>query len=476
VYIGAADPIQAIREMPVNGSLFGGHMPKTLAASLLGLSILLILGLPALAQTETPSTTDAISKLAANASKESQACIKCHREGVAPLVVQQWATSRHAQVGIACFECHQAATDRPDGFDHFGQRISVMVTPNSCGTCHAQEAQEFQASHHAQAGQILGSLDNVLGEDVEGPAAAVMGCKKCHGSVVKVLGQGKLDPATWPNEGIGRVNPDGSKGSCSVCHSRHTFSLAIARQPESCGYCHLGPDHPQAEIYDESKHGVTYRSLIAHMNLDSPTWVLGKDYNAAPTCDTCHMGATSKLASTHDVGARISWNLRPEIAIHQADWQKKRDTMKSVCANCHASAWVDNFYSQFDNVVELGNEKFFKPAKEIMQKLQQAGKLSTTPFDSSIKWTYFELWHHQGRRARMGASMNGPDYVQWLGFYEVAKIFYKDFLPEAEHLLPGVTSGVRENAYHQWLKGLSAEQRQKIREFYQKRYEQPPQQ
>ena len=201
-----------------------------------------------------------VEKLASNTSKESQACIACHQSGTAPLAVQQWAASRHAQVGIGCYECHQADNTRPDAFDHFGYSISAIVTPKSCGACHAQEAAEFQASHHAQAGQILGSLDNVLGEDVEGPAAAAMGCKKCHGSEVKVLGKGKLDPATWPNEGIGRLNPDGSKGSCSVCHSRHTFSLAIARQPESCGYCHLGPDHPQAEIYAESKHGVTYRA------------------------------------------------------------------------------------------------------------------------------------------------------------------------------------------------------------------------
>jgi hypothetical protein len=89
-----------------------------------------------------------------------------------------------AQVGIGCYECHQADKTRPDAFDHFGYSISVMVTPKSCGTCHAQQAAEFQASHHAQAGQILGSLDNVLGEDVEGPAAAAMGCKKCHGSEV----------------------------------------------------------------------------------------------------------------------------------------------------------------------------------------------------------------------------------------------------------------------------------------------------
>ena len=75
----------------------------------------------------------------------------------------------------------------------------------------------------------------------------------------------------------------------------------------------------------------------------------------------------------------------------------------------------------------------------------------------------------------LGASMNGPDYVQWHGFYEVARIFYSDFLPEAEHLLSGVTSAVKESNYHQWLKGLSAEQRQNIREYYQKRYEQLPQ-
>ncbi len=55
-------------------------------------------------------------------------------------------------------------------------------------------------------------------------AAAVSGCWQCHGSEVKVLPGGKLDPATWPNTGIGRINPDGSEGSCSACHSRHSFS------------------------------------------------------------------------------------------------------------------------------------------------------------------------------------------------------------------------------------------------------------
>jgi hydroxylamine dehydrogenase len=420
------------------------------------------------------ATPASVAKLAASSSKESQACIKCHQDKATPLAVQQWAESKHAVSGIGCYECHQAGKERPDSFEHFNYRISVVVSPKVCGSCHAEQTAQFEASHHAMAAEILGSLDNVLGELVEGPQAAINGCNKCHGSVVKVLGDGKLDSSTWPNEGIGRINPDGSKGSCSVCHSRHTFSLAIARQPESCGYCHLGPDHPQEEIFNESKHGVTFRSLIGQMNLNSDSWVLGKDYNVAPTCDTCHMGATSKLPATHDVGARLSWNLRPEIAIKQKDWQAKRSDMKSVCLNCHASDWVDNFYTQFDGVVDMGNDKFFAPSKDIMAKLQKAGKLTSTPFDTKIKWTYFELWHHQGRRARMGASMNGPDYVQWHGYYEVAKIFYTEFIPEAEALMPGVTTETMNSDAHKWIKGLPPEERKRIREFYQKRYEQSP--
>jgi hypothetical protein len=64
--------------------------------------------------------------------------------------------------------------------------------------------------------------------------------------------------------------------------------------------------------------------------------------------------------------------------------------------------------------------------------------------------------------------------VQWHGFYEIAKIFYSDFLPEAARLMPGVTASVKQSDYHKWMQGLSPQERQKIREFYQKRYEQTP--
>jgi hydroxylamine dehydrogenase len=401
-------------------------------------------------------------------SQETQACIACHRQQATPLVYQQWSSSRHAAAGVGCYECHKADKSRPEAFEHNGYTIAVLVGPTQCGACHAREVKEFEGSHHAKAGQILGSLDNILGEIVEGPQADVMGCQKCHGSTVKPLANGKFDPATWPNEGIGRINPDGSLGSCSVCHSRHTVSVAIARRPESCGYCHLGPDHPQIEIYNESKHGVTYRVFLDEMNLDSPTWVLGKDYSAAPTCATCHTGATTKLENTHDVGTRLSWNLRPEVAFHTDNWQTKRAEMKQVCSNCHAADWTDNFYFQYDAFVNMSNDKFFIAAKSVMDKLAAAGKVTKIPFDSPIKWTYFELWHHEGQRARMGASMMGNDYVQWHGMYEVAKIFYGDFLPEAERLMPGVTDAIRAAPANAWLTGLTPGARHEMQQYFQR--------
>src|SRR5574337_1103501 len=312
-------------------------------------------------------------------SQAGQMCLDCHASST-PGAVEQWRSSAHAKKGVDCYTCHQAMANDPATFDHYGQRIAVIVTPKYCARCHAPEAQQFEKSHHAKGAQFIGSLDNVLGEVVEGGPAAINGCRQCHGSEVKYVGGGKFDPATWPNSGIGRVNPDGSKGTCAACHGRHAFSSAQARQPENCGKCHMGPDHPQIEIYNESKHGIQFRANIAKMNLNSKKWVVGKDYSAAPTCATCHMSATSSQKITHDVGDRISFTLRPVISFKLANWEKRRAAMQDVCFNCHATGWVDNFYKQYEGTIELYNEKFAKPAKGIMDKLYAAKKLTKTPF------------------------------------------------------------------------------------------------
>ncbi|MFO0794158.1 MAG: multiheme c-type cytochrome [Candidatus Brocadiaceae bacterium] len=81
-----------------------------------------------------------------------------------------------------------------------------------------------------------------------------------------------------------------------------------------------GPNHPQMEIYRESKHGIAYTANINRMALDKEgEWVLGRDYAAAPTCTTCHISSymTSEGQHTpnnHDVGERISWTLRPVVS------------------------------------------------------------------------------------------------------------------------------------------------------------------
>jgi hypothetical protein len=295
---------------------------------------------------------------------------------------------------------------------------------------------------------------------------------QCHGSTVAYRGEGKFDAATWPNSGIGRINPDGSKGSCAACHGRHAFSSAQARQPENCGKCHMGPDHPQIEIYSESKHGIQFRANLAKMNLDSKNWIVGTDYYSAPTCATCHMSATSNQPVTHDTGDRISWTLRPAVSIKLDNWEKRRAAMKDVCSNCHATGWVENFYKQYDLTVDLYNEKFAKPGRAIMEKLYADGKLTRTPFDERTEWTYYELWHHEGRRARTGTAMMGPDYTQWHGFYEVSRHFYNDFLPEAEQLEPGITKSVLATDWHRWKAGMKPEELKQILEFYQQRYKQ----
>jgi len=498
---------------------------------------------------------------------ESAECVACHLQET-PGIISQWEASTHASRGVACVECHTAEATDIDSFDHYGERIATIVTPRDCSRCHATEAQEFAASHHAAAGNILASLDNFLAETVEGSrvdfdphsptpglmvdvvngaASAFTGCQQCHGSIVglqsvdggmitvedlqpdadgrptaagiaaEVLrdeeGRPLLHSDTWPNTGIGRLNLDGSLGSCSACHSRHDFSPRRARQPENCGKCHLGPDHPQKEIYEESKHGIAYRDLQDLMNLESDDWVLGEDYAAAPTCATCHMSGNLRNDGrvTHDPGERISWTNRPPVSVvmdtdesgaivTSADPAEraativdtatdKRNRMRQVCSHCHTPDYVSAFYAQYDDLVILYNEKFAKPGQSIINALSTTGLLSPTQFDDEIEWTWFYLWHHEGRRARHGASMMAPDYTHWHGMFEVAERFYMELIPQARELVEearsmnrvsqaaeveGVIDEILSRPEHAWFVDGAGAEAARIREEMERRYGQAP--
>ncbi len=466
-----------------------------------------------------PRSTSAGPMGLAALSDKTKGCLQCHKSED-PAIYEQWGDSKHYRANIGCYECHAANEDDPDAFEHGDHWIATIVSPKDCARCHETEALEFAQSHHSKGARIIGSLDNVLAEVVEGnrgfrtkgfpegvSAAAVSGCWQCHGSEVKVLGDGELDPATWPNTGIGRINPDGSEGSCSACHSRHHFSAEQARHPDNCGKCHMGPDHPQKEIYYESKHGIAFLANMDKLNMDSPKWIVGEDYSAAPTCATCHMSATRDQPVTHDVGLRISWNNRPAVSIRpevsdekmglagaKLGWETRRANMINVCNNCHNRQWVDNFYVQYDALVELYNEKFAKPGLELYALAKPL--LRPGDFANQLDFVWFEIWHHEGRRARHGASMMGPDYTHWHGTYEVARNFYGEFIPELEELAhDGKASGdaarvaaaetlaakldqVLNSENHRWYLNKTApaetERRQKAAEEFRQRYGRTP--
>lgn len=467
---------------------------------------------------------------------DSRACVDCHKND-SPALVKEWEHSRHAKVGIGCVECHTANRDDIDAWKHEGVYISSLVTPLDCAECHEKEYKEFANSPHSRAGQILFSSDTVLAEQhvsIQGNIVeTVSSCQQCHGSIIKFerdengdiyrTGPQKkpiIDPETWPNSGMGRLNPDGSKGSCHACHSRHAFRAQLSRSPETCGKCHMGSSHPQIEIYNESKHGIAFNANIERMNLDKRgEWVLGRDYSAAPTCATCHISSYMTAqgfveGGSHDVGERISWTLLPtvstkmnlvvykdgfkedypdskelpdigdevitiekfvknekivsrEVTREVEDiiyWDDRRENMIGVCLNCHNDTYVDNFYEQFDNLVEIYNENFAMPAKDFMDKLASDGVISpSTPWEKEVQWIFWELWNHEGRLARHGASMMGPSITR-KGMEELSKNFYTKFLPAvidaAAHKSPRMKKKYQKmvkeelsKPKHAWLKG-----------------------
>ncbi|MFW6080287.1 MAG: multiheme c-type cytochrome [Desulfosalsimonas sp.] len=392
--------------------------------------------------------------------QEGIACIRCHKQE-SPGIFADWANSRHASANITCIDCHKADKTDPDvSRDHYQQyeksdnqwgrkeyRVPVagVVTPKDCSRCHPDEAEQYSRSKHANTLEIIWKIDPWLKKGMNSDFERASGCFYCHGTVLEQDEDGDLTPETWPNVGVGRMNLDGSKGSCSSCHTRHRFAVMEARKPQACGQCHLGPDHPQIEIYTESKHGAIYDTFGDEYNWDSApgTWSPGVDYRA-PTCASCHMSGAGSTRTTHDVTERLSWEIQAPLTVRpsefeafpaETNWEVERDKMKEICLQCHGDNWVDDHYDTFDQVVEEYNEVYFKPAREIMNELYEKELLDDSKmFDEKLEVEYYELWHHEGRRARMGAAMMAPDYTWWHGFYEV-KNRYNEFMKEARELI-----------------------------------------
>lgn len=350
--------------------------------------------------------------------KATGKCASCHlRETSA--VVHQFERSVHAEKGVNCLQCHQPAEGQ-GSVEHHGFVISAQMTSKNCASCHTTEYEQFARSRHAGP-----AWSAVVGREGFSDAQIAHTEKYHPGTVeraahalVGLQGKGALEKGCGSCHAVGKPNEDGSFGSCTHCHSRHTASIELAREPATCGQCHMGPDHSQLEIYNESKHGALFNAQRGQLDLRADPKELSTADMPVPTCSTCHMSGLEGMNVTHDVGSRLSWYLFAAVSEKRPHYQRGQDEMRGICTKCHASSQVAEFYEEAEVVLATTNEKV-EAASKIIADLRAEGLLTPEPFDETIEFIEFDLWHYYGRTAKHGAFMGGADFVQWHGNYEL---------------------------------------------------------
>jgi hydroxylamine dehydrogenase len=359
-----------------------------------------------------------VNRTSAALVKATGKCADCHRHETSA-VVHEYDMSTHNRAGVNCLDCHQPNKGQ-EPVDHKGFTIARKLSAANCQACHAEQYQQYLKSRHAapawaavsgkgdfSAEQVAfaekihpGAVDRPAHDltKIEGMAAVNKGCRQCHD--------------------VGRPNVDGSIGSCTACHARHVSSVELARLPETCGQCHMGPDHAQLEIYHESKHGVLFNAQRGGMNLKvAPERLTAADM-PVPTCATCHMSGLEGEKVTHDTSQRLSYYLFAAVSDRRPNFEAGRRNMKAICLKCHTNPRILQFYSEAEGVVRSTN-KIVNEAKSIVEDLRKHEMLTAQPFDEPIEYLYFDLWHYGGRTAKHGAYMGGADFVQWHGYYEL---------------------------------------------------------
>ncbi len=436
-------------------------------------------------------------------SDATQECLACHVTAT-PTIVEDWKRSRHSMTtpaeglrkgelqrrvstpdipanllghAVGCAECHTLNPDtHKDVFVHNEKKTHLTVTPKDCSTCHATESQQYDKNLMAHAhtnlsqNKVYGQLMHAVNGTVtfEGQRTAISkpdgmteseSCYSCHGTKLEVKGVKKRDTdygemefpeiQGYPNQGVGRLNPDGSKGSCSSCHSRHQFSIALARKPYTCSQCHKGPDVPAYKIYSVSKHGNVFSSLEKEWNFQEVPWTAGKDFTA-PTCATCHVSlvvdAEGKVISkrTHQMSDRLPWRILGLIYSHahpkspdtsiiknregfqlpttldgqpaaefliSADEQTtRRNNMQATCRTCHSEGWVKGHWERFENTLKTSDTMTLTATKIMTQAWNEKLASQENLFDEAIEKQWTEQWLFFANSVRLASAMAGTDY------------------------------------------------------------------
>ncbi|MGA1874636.1 MAG: multiheme c-type cytochrome [bacterium] len=407
---------------------------------------------------------------------------------------------------VGCYECHsQNPSLHKDNFSHFGFKINVIVSPNDCKTCHAVEVEEYSKSKKAYAldnlqknplyhtlveaivsvkevkrDKVVSVRGHRVREEVREDRIAALPatdltkaetCYACHGTEVTVQGMKKVsadgadlylpDLANWPNGGVGRINPDGSRGSCTSCHPRHGFSLKVARKPYSCSQCHLEPEVPAYNVYSESKHGNIFSSKGQDWNWGNIPWRVGQDFQA-PTCAVCHNSLLAApdgkviLPRTHDFGARVwvrifgliyahpqpkdartyiiknkdglplpstfTGELAAEFLIDGSEQKKRQEIMRKVCQTCHGPGWIDGHLAKFDSTIAETNKMIRAATDLLLEAWDRKLADRSHPFDEALEQSWVEQWLFYANSVRFASAMAGPDYAAFkIGWWNLTK-------------------------------------------------------
>lgn len=440
-------------------------------------------------------------------SKATKRCLSCHQY-VSPGIVAEWEKSIHAHkspsmalkqprltrcistkyipsrfknVVVGCAECHTInPKNHKDTFNHNGFKVHIIVTPKDCAVCHPVEVKQYDKNimSHAYANLMKNPVYHNLLETTNGVQELSHGkliykkadsktnadsCLCCHGTKVEVkgfkvvktkMGEMKVPVLSgWPNEGVGRINPDGSIGSCASCHPRHSFSIAVARKPYTCAQCHKGPDVPAYKVYMVSKHGNIYYSQGSKWNFKAIPWVVGKDFSS-PTCATCHVSLIVDkhghviAKRTHQMNDRSPWRLfgliyacphpkSPDTTliknkmglplpteltgepvtkylISQKEMKRRLKRMEDVCLACHSQSWVNGHFERLTHTIETTNAMTLAATKILLTAWQKGAAKGLAQKDSifneAIEKMWVEQWLFYANSTRFASAMAGADY------------------------------------------------------------------
>jgi hydroxylamine dehydrogenase len=378
------------------------------------------------------------------AAAATQPCVKCH-EGITPGVVADWQLSRHAQNSVGCETCHG------DGHTCATDVAQVKLpTANTCGQCHETQLGQFSQGKHALAWASFNAMPTTHALPLA-LREGMKGCGGCH----------KLGLKT-PAE-IERLAQQGGmhgNASCDACHTRHTFSVVEARQPQACQTCHMGFDHPQWEMYSASKHGV--RALLKQNGILPAS-------ASAPTCQTCHMPegnhevrtAWGFLAVRLPLSEDPQWKAdqvtilqalgvldpagnptgRLEVVkaadvarLTQEAFDAERGKMLIVCGQCHAASFAAGELQKGDDMVRDADHLLAEAIREIVGLYrdgvlaQPAGYAAAFPdlltfhdAPTAVEQKLFVMHLEHRMRAFQGTFHANPDYALWYGWSEMKR-------------------------------------------------------